>query len=162
MTRRAGCGPPWACLEPPSQSQKEKGKTLSGPPSTTRAVRHRASGAGSPPSSAEVGDLAQWAWTREVVAGEKGTGDGQKKKEETTKVGRYFFLLFWELRGDFLHFFEIAPKHPRAAQRRPQSIYKPLFFGGYCRGYPLVNGTWHSELRSGRGAAGSQRPPTPY
>ena len=34
--------------------------------------------------------------------------------------------------------------------------------GGHCRGYPLRERTWHSELRSGRGAAGSQRPPTPY
>ena len=35
-----------------------------------------------------------------------------------------------------------------------------FFLGGYCRGYPLVNGTWHSELRSGRGAAGSLSRPT--
>ena len=82
MTRRAGCGPPKACLELPSQSpcklrkrRKKKEKTLSGLPSTTRAVRRRASRAGSPPSYAEVGDFAQWVWTREAVVGEKGQAD---------------------------------------------------------------------------------------
>ena len=35
-----------------------------------------------------------------------------------------------------------------------------LFWGGYSRGCPLVNGTWQSELRSGRGAAGSLSRPT--
>ena len=53
-------------------TQKEKRKALSGLPSTTRAVRRRASRAGSPPSYAEVGDFAQWVWTREAVVGEKG------------------------------------------------------------------------------------------
>ena len=54
-------------------TQKEKRENaLSGLPSTTRAVRRRASRAGSPPSYAEVRDFAQWVWTREVVVGEKG------------------------------------------------------------------------------------------
>ena len=54
-------------------TQKEKGESaLSGLPSTTRAVRRRASRAGSPPSYAEVRDFAQWVWTREVVVGEQG------------------------------------------------------------------------------------------
>ena len=56
-------------------TQKEKRENaLSGLPSTTRAVRRRASRAGSPPSYAEVRDFAQWVWTREVVVGGMGTG----------------------------------------------------------------------------------------
>ena len=36
-----------------------------------------------------------------------------------------------------------------------------FFWGNTAgRGYPLVNGTWHSELRSGRGAAGSLSRPS--
>ena len=58
-----------------AKTQKEKEKTPSGLPSTTRAVRRRASRAGSPPSYAEVGDFAQWVWTREAVVGEKGQAD---------------------------------------------------------------------------------------
>ena len=67
-----------ACLELPSQSpcklrkRRKKKKRSPGLPSTTRAVRRRASRAGSPPSYAEVGDFAQWVWTREAVVGEKG------------------------------------------------------------------------------------------
>ena len=55
-------------------TQKKRKKRSPGLPSTTRAVRRRASRAGSPPSYAEVRDFAQWVWTREVVVGEKGTG----------------------------------------------------------------------------------------
>ena len=58
-----------------AKTQKEKRKTLSGLPSTTRAAHRRASRAGSPPSYAEVGDFAQWVWTREAVVGEKGQAD---------------------------------------------------------------------------------------